>query len=159
MLIVESKRYIKKHVVGGAGIFYTVSNFFKRQVSSNAAQSVARNLSRAAASDIGKSAINAAKTVGKELATSAISTAKVIAIDKGKQLIAKTSSKSALTPNNVEVIKQVTGLPPVITQKSKDILASLAGRMVQAPAAQNSEASTNLNRLLAGQGTQHRQCS
>lgn len=140
MIIVKSKRYVKKHVVGGAGIFDTVSNFFKKLASSSAAQQVAKNLSKAAASDIGKKAIDAAKTVGKELATSAISTAKDIAIDKGKKLIAKASSKGSL--------------PPVITQKSKDILTSLVDRTAQA---QNSEAqlqSTNLNKLLAGQGLQ-----
>jgi hypothetical protein len=46
------------------------------------------------------------------------------------------------------VIKQITGLepnPPVITQKSNDILASLINNRA-------SEATTNLNRLLAGQG-------
>ena len=146
MLIVKNKRYIKKHVVGGSGIF---TDFFKRLVSSNAARTVASNLSKAAASDFGKSAISAAKTVGKELATSAISTAKDLAIEKGKRLIDKASSK-VLTPKNVEVIKQLTGLEPnrpVITQKSKDILASL----IASPTS-NSEVTTNINQLLAGQG-------
>ena len=92
MLIVKNKRYINKHVVGGAGIFDTISNFFKS---------------------------DAAKVVGKELA--------MTAIDKGKQLINKIPNK-----------------PSVITQKSKDVLASLA--------AKNSEVTLNLNRLLAGQG-------
>ncbi len=96
MLIVKNKRYVKKHVVGGAGIFDTITGLFKRLASSNAARSIA--------SDIGKHAINAAKTVGKELATSAISKAKDLAIEKGKQIIDNT---------------------PVITQKSKDILTNL----------------------------------
>lgn len=147
MLIVKNKRYMRKHVVGGAGIFDSISNFFKRLVTSNAARSIATNLSKAAASDIGKSAINAAKTAGKELATSAISTAKDIAIDKGKKLIDRTSKK-VLTPRNAEVIKKLTGLEPntpVITQKSKDILTSL----INSGAA---EASTNINNVMMGQG-------
>lgn len=74
MLIVKNKRYVKRHVVGGAGIFDSVSGFLKRLISSNAARSIASNL--------GKSAISAAKTVGKELATSAISSAKDLAIDR-----------------------------------------------------------------------------
>jgi hypothetical protein len=147
MLIVKNKRYIKRHVVGGSGIFDTISSFFKRLVSSNAARSVASNLSRAAASDIGKKAIGAAKTVGKELATSAISTAKDVAIEKGKQIIESRAAK-ALTPKNVELINKLTGLTPntpVVTQKSKDILATLIN-------AGANEATTNINKMMMGQG-------
>lgn len=147
MLIVKNKRYIRKHIVGGAGIFDSVSNFFKRLITSNTAKSIASAATRAAASDIGKSAINSAKTVGKELATSAISTAKDLAIAKGKQLIDRASTK-ALTPRNIEVIKKLTGLEPntpVITQKSKDILTNLINSGA-------SEANTNINKLMMGQG-------
>jgi len=142
MLIVKNKRYMKKHVVGGAGIFDTISNFFKKFISSKA--------------------IESAKTVGKELATSAISsaisTAKDLAIEKGKRLIDKTFKK-VLTPNNAEVTpnnsqtvieqhanqfaKQLTGLEPNLTQRSKDILASLINS--------NTEA-TNINKLMMGNG-------
>jgi membrane-associated HD superfamily phosphohydrolase len=125
MLIVKNKRYVKKHVVGGAGFFDTISKFFKRLVSSNASRKVASNLSRAAASDIGKSAITAAKTVGKELATSAINAAKDVAIEKGKQLINNKAD---------------------ISQKSKDILATLLNSDVN-------EAATNINKLMMDQGT------
>jgi hypothetical protein len=147
MLIVKNKRYIKKHVVGGSGIFDTISSFFKRLVSSNAARSVVSNLSRAAASDIGKKAIGAAKTVGKELATSAISTAKDVAIEKGKQIIDRASSK-ALTPKNVELINKLTGLNLILqllSQKGKDILATLIN-------AGANEATTNINKMMMGQG-------
>lgn len=147
MLIVKNKRHMRKHAVGGAGLFDTVSNFFKSLVTSNTAQTLASAAAKAAASDIGRSAISSAKTVGKELATTAISTAKDLAIAKGKQLIDRASTK-ALTPRNVEVIKKLTGLEPntpVITQKSKDILANL----VNSGAA---EATTNINKLMMGQG-------
>jgi hypothetical protein len=134
MLIVKNKRYVKKHVVGGAGIFDSITNFFKRMASSNAARSIASNLSKAAASDIGKNAISAAKTVGKELATSAISLAKDVAIAKGKQLINKKPKNTGLDPN------ELAATAPPITQKSKDILASLIKP-------------TNINKLMMGQGS------
>jgi hypothetical protein len=124
MLIVKNKRYVKKHVVGGAGFFDTISKFFKRLVSSNASRRVASNLSRAAASDIGKTAINAAKTVGKELSTSAINAAKDVAIEKGKQFITNKADKF------------------IISQNSKDILDTLI----------NNEVPTNINKLMMGQG-------
>lgn len=147
MLIVKNKRYIRKYTVGGAGLFDSVSNFFKRFITSNTAKTIASAATRAAASDIGKSAINSAKTVGKEIATSAISTAKDLAIAKGKQLIDRASMK-ALTPRNVEVIRKLTGLEPntpVITQRSKDILTNLLNSGA-------SEATTNINKLMMGQG-------
>lgn len=144
MLLVKNKRYVKRHVVGGAGIFDTIVNLFKKITSSNTARTIASNLSRAATSDLGKKAIGAAKTVGTELATSAISTAKDLAISKGKQLI----DRAALTPKSVEVIKNLTGLEPntpVITQKSKDILTSLIN-------SGSNEAVTNINKLMMGHG-------
>ena len=143
MLIVKNKRFIKKYAVGGSGIVDTISGLFKRLTSSGAA----RALAAAAATDIGKTAISSAKTVGTELAKSAISTAKDLAIAKGKKLIDKTSSK-ILTPKSVEIIKSLTGLepnPPVITQKSKDILSSLINTGA-------TEATTNINKLMMGQG-------
>jgi len=106
MIVIKNKRYIKKYRVGGAGIFDMLLDFSKRLMTSNVAKSVATNLSKAAASDIGKSAINAGKTVGKELAASLVSAAKDAAIEKGKQLINRTSE-------------------PVLTQRSKDILEHL----------------------------------
>ena len=81
MLIIKNKRYIKRHVVGGAGIFDSAIGFIKRLVSSNTARTLATNLSKVAASDLGKTAIDAAKTVGKELATAGIRTAKDLVID------------------------------------------------------------------------------
>ena len=106
MIVIKNKRYIKKYRVGGAGIFDTLLYFSERLMTSNVVKSVATNLSKAAASDIGKSAINAGKTVGKELAASLVSAAKDAAIEKGKQLINRTPE-------------------PVGTQRSKDILQSL----------------------------------
>lgn len=151
MLIVDNKRYIKKHIVGGSGIFDKISGFFKGFISSRAAQSLAK----AASTDIGKNAISAAKTVGKELATTAISKAKDVIIDKGKQFIDK-----KLTPKSTEIIKQITTLPFIdtqqrsdtslrdtslrdLTQKSKDILNDII----------NSASTININKLMMGQGS------
>jgi hypothetical protein len=146
-LIVPKRRYIKVHVVGGSGIFDTLSNFVKRIISSNAAKSVASTIANAASTDIGKTAIAAAKAAGKELAKTGINAAKDV-IAKGKQLIDR-GSKKILTPQNVATIQQLTGLTPnvpVITQQSKDILAGIANAGAAA-------AETNINKIL-GSGTQ-----
>lgn len=147
MLIVKNKRYMRKHVIGGAGIFDSISNLFKKLITSNAAQKLASAATKAAASTVGKTAISSLKTVGKELATSAISTAKDLAIAKGKQLIDRTSKK-VLSPKNVEMINNLAGLEPnapVITQKSRDILTNLINSGA-------TEATTNINKLMMGQG-------
>ena len=151
MLVVTHRTYMKKHVIGGSGIFDSIANFAKRMISSNAAKTVASTISKAAATDIGKTALAAAKSAGAELAKTAISTAKDVAVSKAKQLIDKTSKK-ILTPQSVQTIQQLTALTPnvpVITQKSKDILASLVNSGVDA-------ATFNINKYL-GSGVMMKQ--
>lgn len=157
MLIVQNKRYIKKHIVGGAGIFDTIKNFFKRVTSSNAAKLIASAATKAAASDLGKTAISAAKTAGKEIATSAISAAKDLAIEKGKQLIDKASAKASA--HALAKASAKASNPPVINKKTKDILASLISGEVNSGAhaeahakadALADEATTNINKMLMG---------
>ena len=57
MLITTKRRYTKKHVIGGAGIFDTITNVLKR---------IASRLSSAAQTEIGKKVIEVAKEVGKD---------------------------------------------------------------------------------------------
>ncbi len=116
MLIVKNKRYVKKHVIGGAGIFDTITGFLKRLASSNAARSIA--------SDIGKHAISA---VGKELATSAISKAKDLAIEKGKQII---DSKPAITQKSKDILTSLINSGAGIEQNAiriEDLVRKMNG--------------------------------
>ena len=124
---------MRKYVIGGAGIFDTISNFLKKLAASNAAQKLASVATKAAATTVGKTAISSLKTVGKELATSAISTAADLAIAKGKQLIDKTSKK-VLSPKYVEMIN------------------NLANPMTNLINSGATEATTNINKLMMGQG-------
>ena len=143
MLITNNQRYIKKHIVGGSGIFDTVLNFFLKAAGSAAAQKLAANISTAARTEIGKKALGAVKEVGLK----AIDVGKDVAIAKANSYINR-AVPAVLTPANQEALKKLTGLtpnPPVVTQKSKDILASLIN--VGA-----SEATTNINKLIAGSG-------
>jgi hypothetical protein len=167
MLIVTKRRYKKQYVYGGAGIFDTISRFFKSLFTSQAAKQIA----------------STAVSAGKDAAKKALDVGTVAAIDVGKRLVDKAAHKllagrrrseghfvplhssrtlardeplpvlPAITPKNQEVIAQLTGLaspgahalqPEVITQKSMDTLARLIGK---APAG-----STNINKLLAGSG-------
>ena len=57
MLIVTKGRYKNQYVVGGAGLFDTITGFFKRLVTSDAAKRAAStmlNAGKVAAKEIGK---------------------------------------------------------------------------------------------------------
>lgn len=149
MLVTTKRRFIKKHVIGGAGIFDTLAHFVKRIIGSTALKAVASKLTSATQSELGKKAIEAGKTAAKEIGLKAIDVGKDVVIAKAKALIDRATPKmrsdaQALTLKNQEVIKQLTG-PPVITQKSKDTLAALMDMGANEP-------TININRLLAGSG-------
>ena len=133
--MIVKRRYKKKYVIGGSGMFDTVSNFFKRMVGStaaktaaNVAKTVASKVSSASKTEIGKTAIEAGKSVVKEVGLKAIDVGKDVAIAKAKALIDGYNA-----PKNHEV-----------TQESRDALASLVNM--------GSIKETNINNLLAGYG-------
>ncbi|KAH3701404.1 hypothetical protein DPMN_076390 [Dreissena polymorpha] len=116
MIVTTKRRYIKKHVIGGAGIFDTAANFVKRIVGStaaktaaNVAKTVASKVSSASKTELGKKAITAGKSVVKEVGLKAIDVGKDVAIAKAKALI-----DGYKTPTNQE-----------LTQESRDALAFL----------------------------------
>ena len=140
MLITTKRRFIKKHVIGGAGIFDTVAKIFKRVTGSTAAKAIASKLGTFAKTEIGKKAIEAGKTTAREVGLKAIDVGKDLAIAKAKALI------DGFAPKNQETIRQLTNNnnnhnnnhnnnPPVrstvpaltqgLTQRSKDSLAAL----------------------------------
>jgi hypothetical protein len=126
--------YIKKHVIGGAGIFDTIANFFKRVTGSTAAKAFASKLGSVAKTKLGNKAIEAGKKVAEEIGLKAIDVGKDVAIAKAKAFIDRATAKTPAPKNN----------PPVITQESNDMLASLI----------NAGKTTNINNLLAGSGVE-----
>ncbi|KAH3831359.1 hypothetical protein DPMN_104624 [Dreissena polymorpha] len=116
-------------------MFDTVSNFFKRMVGStaaktaaNVAKTVASKVSSASKTEIGKTAIEAGKSVVKEVGLKAIDVGKDVAIAKAKALI-----DGYIAQKNRE-----------ITQESRDALASLVNK--------DYNKATNINNLIAGSG-------
>ena len=116
-MIVYRNRYVKKHVIGGSGILDTLKNILRRAATSSASRAASTLASRIAKTELGREAIMATKSAGKELASTAISTAKDVAIDKGRKTIEKLYAKTG-TP------KPVTRL----SQKSKDIISGIVGK-------------------------------
>ena len=119
-MIVYRNRYVKKHIIGGSGILDTLKNILRRAATSSASRAASTLASKIAKTELGREAIMATKSAGKELASTAISTAKDVAIDKGRKTIKKLYAKTG-TP------KPDTRL----SQKSKDIISGIVGRADQ----------------------------
>ena len=117
-MIVYTNRFVKKHIVGGSGIMDTLKNLLRRAATSSASRAASTLASRIAKTELGREAIMASKSAGKELASAAISTAKDVAIDKGRKTIEKLYAKTG-TPKPIEVAKSV------LNQKSKDIISDI----------------------------------
>ena len=102
MPIVNRRSYRKQYVIGGSGIFDTISGFFKRLVTSNAAKQLATR------------ALSASKDVATEIGKKAIDVGKSAATDAGKRLVDKAAAKLFTAPKNP------------LTQKNIDTLARLS---------------------------------
>ena len=128
-MIVYRNRYVKKHVIGGSGILDTLKNILRRAATSSASRAASTLASRIAKTELGREAIMATKSAGKELASTAISTAKDVAIDKGRKTIEKLYAKTGtLKPS--EAVKATERL----SQKSKDIISGIVNSKPYAPA-------------------------
>ena len=100
-MLITKITYKKKYVIGGAGIFDFIGNFFGKMFSSNAANqlaSAALQIGKAAAKDIGMKVIDVGKT------------------DAGKKLVVKAAKKLS-TPKSQ--VANVMVPPEEITKKSK----------------------------------------
>ena len=122
MPIVNRRSYRKQYVIGGSGIFDTISGFFKRLVTSNAAKQLATR------------ALSASKDVAREIGKKAIDVGKTTAIDVGKRGVEKLATKLLASPKK--------NIIPV-TQESRDIIDRLSS------VGANPE---NINNLMMGNG-------
>ena len=73
-MLITKRSYKKKYVIGGAGIFGSIGNFFARMFSSNAAKQLA------------SAALQAGKTAATDIEMIAIDVGKTVAIDAGKKV-------------------------------------------------------------------------
>ena len=123
MLIVPKRRYTRKYVIGGAGIFDTITGVFKRLFTSGVA-----NRAAAAALSMGK---DAAKELGKK----ALDVGKNTAVEFGKRLIDKGAAKLLAS----SVLAPPAASTP-LTRENAAILTRLF------------PVETNINNILAGDG-------
>ena len=80
-MVITKRTYKNKYVIGEAGIFGSIGNFFARMFSSNALKQLA------------SAALQAGNTAAKDIGMKAIDVGKTVAIDAGKKLVEKAVKK------------------------------------------------------------------
>ena len=131
-MLMTKRSYKKKYVIGGAGIFGSIENFFARMFSSNAAKQLA------------STALQAGKTAAKDIGMKAVDVGKTVAIDAGKKLVEK-AAKKLTTPKSqvanvvVPQIPNVLFTPEEITKKVYEVIAKYVDT-----------SAINLNKLIDG---------
>ena len=106
-MLITKRTYKKKYVIGGAGIFESIRNFFARMFSRNAAKQLV------------STALKAGKTAAKDIGMKAIDVGKTVAIDAGKKLIEKAAKKLS-TPKSQEANIMVP--PEDITKQVNEVI-------------------------------------
>ena len=131
-MLITKRSYKNKYVIGGAGIFGFIENFFARMFSSNAAKQLA------------STALQAGKTAAKDIGMKAIDVGKTVAIDAGTKLV-ENAAKTLTTPKSqvanvmVPQIANVLVPPEEITIKVNEVIAKYVGT-----------SAINLNKLIDG---------
>ena len=137
MLVVIKRRYKKQHVIGGAGIFDTITGVFKRLFTSGVANRVA------------STALSVGKDAARELGKKALEVGKNTAVEAGKRLVDKAAAKLLAStiplPRAVENQKVETIPPSKLTPENAAILARLIDNGAR-------PAETNISNLLSGYG-------
>jgi len=137
MLVVAKRRLKKQHVIGGAGIFDTITGVFKRLFTSGVANRVA------------STALSVGKDAAKELGKKALEVGKNTAVEAGKRLVdkaaAKLLAKTIPLPRAVENQKVETIPAPKLTPENAAILARLIENGAR-------PAETSISNLLSGYG-------
>ena len=96
-MLISKRTYKKKYVIGGAGIFDSIGNFFARMFSSNAPKQLA------------SAALQGGKTAARD-----IGMGKAVAIDAGKKLVEKAAKRLSTPKSQVD---NVMISPEEITKK------------------------------------------
>ena len=148
-MLITKRIYTKKYVIGGAGIFDSIRNFFARMFSSNAAKQLA------------SAALQAGNTAIEVIGMKAIDVAKTVTIDAGKKSVEK-ATKTLFTPKSQVANAMVP--PEDITKKVNEVIAKYVdasainlnklndGSSVNRPTAYNTIEIPDLVKRLNGSG-------
>ena len=107
-MLITKRTYKKKYVIGGAGIFGSIRNFFAKMFSSNVAKELA------------SAALQAGNTAAKDIEMKATGVGKTVAIHAGKKLAEKAGKRLSVPKSQVANI-----MVPLedITKKVNEVIA------------------------------------
>ena len=131
-MLITKRTYKKKYVIGGAGIFSSIGNFFARMFSSNAAKQLA------------STALQAGKTAAKDIGMKAVDVGKTVGIAAAKKLVEKTAKRLTKPKSQVAnvVVLQIANVlvpPEEIIKKVNNVIAKY-----------DNKSAINLNKLIDG---------
>ena len=106
-MLITKRTYIKKYVIGGAGIIDSIGNFFAKMFSSNAAKQLA------------SAALQAGTPAAKDIGMEATDVGKIAAIDANKKLVEKAAKKLTTAKSQVT---NITVPPEEITKKVNEVI-------------------------------------
>ena len=145
-MLISKRTYKKKYVIGGAGIFDSIGNFFCENVCGK---------------EISVDSSSGWKTAAKNIGIKAINVGKTVAIDAGKKLVEKATKKLSTLKSQVANVMFST---EEITTKVNEVIAKyvdtsaiylnklIDGSSVNHPNAPNAIAIQDLVKRLNGSG-------
>ena len=148
-MLTTKRTYKKKYVIGVAGIFCSIGNFFARMFSSNAAKQLA------------SAALQAGNAAAKDIGMKAVDVGKILAIDAGKKLVEKAAKRltkpkpkvaNVMVPpkKNIKKVKKV--IAKYVDTSAINLNKLIDGSSVNRPTASNAIAIQDLVKHLNGSG-------
>ena len=115
-MLITKRSFKKNYVIGGAGIFGSIGNFFARMFSRNTAKQLA------------STALQAGKTAAKDIGMKVTDVGKTVAIDAGMKLVEKAAKRLTTPKSQVAkvVVPQIANalVPPEENiKKINDVIA------------------------------------
>ena len=110
-MLITTRTFKKKYVIGSAAIFGFIDNFFARMFSCNASKPIA------------SAALQEDKTAAKDIGMKAIHVGETVAIDAGKKLDEKAAKKIS---THTSQVPNVMVPPEEITKKVNEVIAKYA---------------------------------
>ena len=145
MIIDKRRAYVRRHVIGGSGIFDTIAKVFSRVASSAAAKKIGEVGSKAIASKFVQTTVkSAANKAANELATHGVNKLADVITQKGKSAIDIAADKilaPSVNPTAAqEILSSITKVP--LSNKVDEIISRY----------EQPNTAININKLLSGMG-------
>ena len=162
MIIDKRRAYVRRHVIGGSGIFDTIAKVFGRVASSAAAKKIGEVGSKAIASKFVQTTVkSAANKAANELATHGVNKLADVITQKGKSAMDVVADKILTQDKPVipaqEILSTITNVPQgkPIRAPLKELsnkVDEIVSRYSKHEQPQSVNTAININKLLSGMG-------